>query len=440
MNHITFLRTITVGVASTLAMMCIQAVEPTQANRKYANYYYAYPYPEKPLPKLTATPKGYEPFHMEHYGRHGSRWHIGDRIYRQPIDLLRPAERNGKLTPRGVELMKQLRETEKESRGKSGELTALGAKQHRQIAERMTKNFPEIFSGKSRVDAKSTVVIRCVLSMENELMALKAFNPDIDITSDASHSTMYYMNNENDSIINAKTSNSTARQALKEFRESQRSDYSFVNLIISDPQFIKDSINVKGLRSALFRITTNSQSLDKPTPTWDLFSEAALKEQAAIDDADWFIAYGNSDLTEGVAPMRQRFLLRNMLESADTSIMRANPSANMRFGHDVVVVPLVTLMDLDGYGRKVNDLNELESFWHLYDLTPMATNVQMIFYRPKGKKYTEDDVLVKVLFNEKEVTLPAKSFNGPYYKWTDVRKAYMDKLGDSGHAPVQNDY
>ena len=64
----------------------------------------------------------------------------------------------------------------------------------------------------------------------------------------------------------------------------------------------------------------------------------------------------------------------------------------------------------------------------------------MFFYRPKGRKYTADDVLVKVLFNEKEVTLPAKKFNGPYYKWSDVRKAYLDRIGDTGLPPVQKDY
>ena len=70
-------------LALALTFLGAQAVEPTQANRKYANYYYAYPYPEKPLPQLTAAPKGYEPFHIEHYGRHGSRWHIGNRVYKQ---------------------------------------------------------------------------------------------------------------------------------------------------------------------------------------------------------------------------------------------------------------------------------------------------------------------------------------------------------------------
>lgn len=219
MKLLSLTRRVAAPLALALTFLGAQAVEPTQANRKYANYYYAYPYPENPLPQLTAAPKGYEPFHIEHYGRHGSRWHIGSWVYRQPIDLLRPAERNGKLTPRGVELMKQLRKTEKQSRGRSGELTPLGARQHRGIAERMTRNFPEVFKGDANVDAKSTVVIRCVLSMENELRALQAFNPDLNITSDASGATMFYMNNENDSITNAKVSSEAAKRLSRNIRK-----------------------------------------------------------------------------------------------------------------------------------------------------------------------------------------------------------------------------
>lgn len=30
---------------------------------------------------LTPAPKGYEPFNMSHYGRHGSRWLIGRHDY-----------------------------------------------------------------------------------------------------------------------------------------------------------------------------------------------------------------------------------------------------------------------------------------------------------------------------------------------------------------------
>jgi hypothetical protein len=37
-------------------------------------------------------------------------------------------------------------------------------------------------------------------------------------------------------------------------------------------------------------------------------------------------------------------------------------------------------------------------------------------------------VLVKVLLNEREATLPVKSDCAPYYHWTDVRAYYLDKL------------
>ena len=36
--------------------------------------YCSYPYPRHEVPKLTPAPKGYKPFYMSHYGRHGSRW------------------------------------------------------------------------------------------------------------------------------------------------------------------------------------------------------------------------------------------------------------------------------------------------------------------------------------------------------------------------------
>ena len=40
---------------------------------------------------LTPAPKGYEPFYMSHYGRHGSRWLIWEGDYRLPMTTLKSA-------------------------------------------------------------------------------------------------------------------------------------------------------------------------------------------------------------------------------------------------------------------------------------------------------------------------------------------------------------
>ncbi len=147
------LKSLLFGALLLFAFMQALAVVPTDEIRAKASNYYAYPYPAKPLPELTAAPEGYIPFHMEHYGRHGSRWHIGKNAYNKPVELLLPAERNSKLTPRGKELLAQLRKIQKDAQGRDGELTQVGADQHRGIARRMYKNFPEIFENSALIGA-----------------------------------------------------------------------------------------------------------------------------------------------------------------------------------------------------------------------------------------------------------------------------------------------
>ena len=53
----------------------------------------------------------------------------------------------------------------------------------------------------------------------------------------------------------------------------------------------------------------------------------------------------------------------------------------------------------------------------------MASNCQMVYYRNK-----KGEILTKILYNEKEVTLPGlKTDMAPYYRWDDLR-AYFEKL------------
>ena len=82
------------------------------------------------------------------------------------------------------------------AKSRYGELTPLGARQHKGIAERMYKNFPEVFKGEAEVDACSTVVIRCILSMAAECLKLQSLNPKLQFKNDASYADMYYMNND----------------------------------------------------------------------------------------------------------------------------------------------------------------------------------------------------------------------------------------------------
>ena len=407
------------------------AVAPSENIRKMASNYYAYPYPANTLPSLTPSPEGYTPFHMEHYGRHGSRWHIGKNAYNKPVDLLLPAERNGKLTPRGKELLAQLRKIQKDAQGRDGELTQVGADQHRGIAKRMYANFPEIFSDSARVDARSSVVIRCILSMDNELQELYAANPNLRITSDASAKDMVYIAEEALEGIDTayfKAYNNYTKDVLKDFQKNHPDSYDFLKVIVNDEQFAKDSLNVSSLFHYLFNIAANAQSHYDMQAPYDIFTEEEIANRWLYNNARWFLSDGNTRYNGNLQPYTQQNLLRNIIESADTAINNGGNGANMRFGHEVIVLPFATLLELDDFGKEINDLEEVAGQWRNHDVFPMGCNIQMIFYRPDNAEPSPDNVLVKVLLNEKECRLPVATDNAPYYSWSKLRQYYTDKL------------
>ena len=76
-----------------------------------------------------------------------------------------------------------------------------------------------------------------------------------------------------------------------------------------------------------------------------------------------------------------------------------------------------------------DDLETLHEHWQDYNIIPKACNIQMVFYRPVGTTGNDaDKILVKVLFNEHEATLPFTPVTGPYYRWTDLKTYYERKL------------
>ncbi len=91
-----------------------------------------------------------------------------------------------------------------------------------------------------------------------------------------------------------------------------------------------------------------------------------------------------------------------------------------------MVTPLTCLLNLNGYGEEIKDPEKIASQWWDYKITPMATNLQFVFYRNKA-----NDVLVKVLLCEDEATLPIKSDMAPYYHWKDFKEYCLKKLDEA---------
>lgn len=415
------------------ALFAISASAQTQTSRpdrfQAGSQQLAYPVPEHGIPSLTPSPEGYVPFHIEHYGRHGSRWLLSGKDYSEPVAMLRKAKEHGKLTPRGEQLLRELTFVENESQNRLGELTPLGHRQHRGIARRMVGNFPEVFTDSTNVDAKSTVVIRCILSMANEIAEIETLVPGIRTRMDASRTTQNTFDHWDKSDTILRNTLDEAHKLDKAFAESLPKPDAFFDVIFNDRQFVRDSIGEQNFFDRVFFLAVNMQSHDNFPDIYDIFTSDELHNAWLARNAQWYISSGNNPMTAHRVPFNQAILLNNIIESADTAMTSPHISANLRFGHESVLLPLSALMELNNAAYSTDDFSTLADHWRNYEIFPMGSNIQIIFYRPIDRHgENADNVLVKVLLNEAEATLPATPVVGPYYRWADLRDYYTSKL------------
>ena len=391
--------------------------------------YYCYPWLNQAPPAQTPAPEGYTPFHLEHYGRHGSRWHIGSYNYDVPYNLLLKAHHAGKLTPLGDETFHIVCDIREEFiKGRDGELSDKGAVQHQEIGKRMVENYPEIFSSDTYIDARSTIVIRSILSMFNGLSGIQSLFPDIHIKTDASKADMYYMNFSDTTHHRIKHHADTT--LLRDFSQKHANKGEYLSKLFNDADYARDSIGSE-LFDPLFSLLINTQShYAQPWIADKIFTIDEARERWMIRNANWFLDAGNSKLTENHQPYTQSNLVRNIIESADSAINSPVKSVNLRYGHDSIIMPLSCLLEINNFGREINDLEDLANLgWHDYLAVPMASNIQIVFYKPAvNETVSDDDVLVKVLLNETECELPLQKVTGPYYKWSDFKNYYLKKI------------
>jgi len=408
------------------------AREEIAANRYLCGSNYL-DYDRHPATKpLTPAPKDYEPFYLSHYGRHGSRWLIGKRDYTRVADVLRKADQQGKLTPQGKETLEKLERFIPCTVKRLGDLTTVGERQHHGIGRRLAEHFPEIFKAKGvAIDARSTVVTRCILSMMAECEELAAANPTARFHNDVSESLQYYLNQPWDGLVKEQSKRVKWEEKRAYQKRVTKSD-RLMQALFNDKRWVSDSINAVNLMYDLFEVAANMQSHDTDIELLSLFTDDELYAQWCIRNWSWYLEYGAAPQTGGIMPFSQRNLLRNIIETADTvlgtSAAKANTQATLRFGHEVCVMPLACLLELDQCGISIDNPDSLDRYWRNYNIFPMACNIQLVFYRPKKGK--NGDVLVKALLNEREANLPVGTHQWPYYQWTELRQYYLQKLQD----------
>ena len=372
--------------------------------------------------EYTHAPKGYEPFYICHYGRHGSRYMSSSTETGAVRPVFEMADRCGLLTEAGKQYWKDLKAILEEQDGMVGMLTTLGTMEHRGMGERMAKNFAQVFKGKrNKVNCVSSTSPRCLISMTNFTDALQENTRDIDITYTTGpkhYAYLAYHPEVQEGVILSGNIEMDYRRA-----ESQPdillghffNDLEKVKAVIGDPYIFE---------RRLFQLSCMGQLTDYGVCLLEHFPYEALVKNWEARNARFYVAYSNSKELPHYATDVATPLLKVLLERMDEALKEGSTTAaDLSFGHDVTLMPLISHIGIEGMHEKLS-FDEANAKWGAADFICMGSNIQFIFYRNR-----KGDVLVKILYNEKETSIPAlEASYGPFYRWEDLRNYLASSL------------
>lgn len=403
-------------VTLTAAAQGLSAFEQLKANPKKA-YGTDCPYPFDES-KMTKAPRGYKPFYISHYGRHGSRYYWNPYLYRELDSLLTTAHNRHQLTAEGESFYRKFMEVKDELSTGVSELTQLGWEQHQKIARIMYNNFPQVFKRGGNVLAVSSLSGRCVLSMSAFCQELVQCNPKIEIREQSSKFTL-------DAVVPDDRQNPVKHSYPKvkpRFIES--------NIKVPEDTTLRERIigrvftSTEGLPGNMHHIGSNLINLYTSLP--NIGHEGMMGNIITDDEIVKMWEQSNLGSYEWVfGPQYQVIpILQDIIKKADAVFNGTSDHiADLRFGHDSYLGPLTVLMGINGADRDPVDPLEVKNCYQNWQ-TCKASNIQLVFYRGKRGK---DDILVKCLLNGVEATLPVPTTCAPYYKWSDFRQYYTEK-------------
>lgn len=391
---------------------------------KTGGVYFAYP---SQTADNTPAPKGYKPFHVSHYGRHGSRYLISDNDYTRIADLLHKAKEANAITADGIDLMTRLDSLMLESAGRGGDLSPLGRRQHHAIADRMLSNYPDVFTDNSHITARSTLVPRCILSMASFCESLKENNPSLSIDMESSNRYMPYLCHSTKESDHFNSDKEWWHEVYRKFEQAHTNPDRLVSQIFNNKEFVERYVNPHDFIWGVYWLASDAQNTEGKISFYDFLTSDELFDLWQCFNSVFYAKHANYTPANGVHLQNAANLLNNIIITADEAIASDQPSAALRFGHDGNVVPLVALMGINGHDVQIDRPEDFYKGWCDWKVSPMAANIQLIFFRnPKDKN--PDNVLVKILHNEREAKVPVPTDNWPFYRWADLKAYFKSRI------------
>ena len=334
------------------------------------------------------APKGYEVFYLSHYGRHGSRYLHNEREY----DSLNVILHREQLTPYGETVRNKFDEYYPLVKGRATDLSEVGKMQHRMLAHRMFNDYPGLFRRGSVVNACSSDIPRCLMSMFCFLDELRLCRRSLDIRAEFKSY-----------LVPLFRASQVKRFPIRDFMAENFDPSRLFESVFAYPDAAMAGTDAGLFAQTLYYYACHLEGVGINDDFFDsVLNDAEISALHAVESEKFSYHRGRlcAENTAVAGPSLEEIVL-----SADGDIRAGKPMVRLRFGHDNMIMNIMSLLGIEPFDGERFDCSDV----------PMASNIRFVFARNRV-----DDILVKVQYNESDVM--------GWTSWEDFRSYCISRV------------
>lgn len=334
------------------------------------------------------APKGYKVIYLSHYGRHGSRYLHNEREY----DTLNVVLHREQLTPYGEEVRDMFDLYYPSLKGRATDLSEVGKNQHRLLARRMVSDYPGLFGRGARIEASSSDIPRCLMSMFNFLDELRQLDMSFDINADFLSS-----------MVPLYRASQVKRFPLKEYLQKNFDPKPLFLRLFADPDAAMSRTDAHHFAQTLYYYACHLEGVGIQDDFFDsvlVESEINLLHEVENEKFSYHRGILCQENTLVAGPS-----LMEIIETADRDMSEGEVDVRLRFGHDNMIMNLMSLLSVEPFHALRFDSSDV----------PMASNIRFVFARNR-----DGHILVKIQYNENDMT--------SWLSWDEFRNNCMSRI------------
>lgn len=336
--------------------------------------------PYYPAGEFAAVPDSLSTIFVNHVGRHGARFLSTSKYTAKVLKYLR---RYGPLSPIGRNLLWLCHHIDSITAGRWGALDSIGKNEQDSIGTRFYHRYPGLFERRDSIYGFASYVPRCVMSMDCMTYAILWCRPKTNMTTGSGPR----FNN----LVRFFETDEAYKQYMKSAGWHAAYD-AYVDSICPTEPAIRLSLNRPGLSKkeaqelamAMYKVVAGSMCILDYIDWRPFFLEQEYRELWQISNLHHYLTHSANVFSLEPEQMA-RPLLRELIATLDSAAQSDydGPAAIVRFGHAETLMPLLSLMHIEGCRYVSADLESVADNWQDSYIVPMAANLQLALCRSK---------------------------------------------------------